>query len=89
VIPQYRVDVGGLVLHPDIADPLRGIVVEAESWEYHGKRQADFERDCERYTLLAVSGWLVLRFTWKQVMHRPEWVVARINQAVAAAARCA
>ncbi|GAB7002644.1 hypothetical protein JCM18899A_01150 [Nocardioides sp. AN3] len=89
VIPQYRVEIDGTVLHPDLADPLRGIVIEAESWEFHGKRQADFERDCERYTLLTLDGWLVLRFTWRQVIHRPAWVMARMADAAAAAARCA
>lgn len=89
VVPQYRVEVGGLVLHPDLADPLRGLVLEAESWEFHGKRRSDFERDCERHTLLAAAGWRVLRFTWRQVIRDPDWVTGCIAEAMTEAARCA
>lgn len=89
VVAQYRVEAGGIVVHADLADPLLGMALEAESWEHHGKRQSDFERDCERYTLLAAAGWLVLRFTWRQVIHQPDWVTTRIREAMAEAARCA
>jgi len=87
VIPQYRVRVGGLTLHPDLADPLQGIAVEAESWEFHGKEKSAFERDCERYTLLTAAGWRVLRFTWRQVIHDPGWVLERLGETRAEAAR--
>ena len=89
VIAQYRVQVDDLALHPDLANPLLGIALEAESWEHHGKHLADFERDCERYTLLVTCGWLVLRFTWRQVMYEPAWVITRIRDAMAGAAGCA
>lgn len=75
MVPQYEVCVLGLVFHPDLVDPINGLVVEAESWEFHGKERADFDRDVERYTALAVTGWRVLRFTWTEVMHRPDHVL--------------
>lgn len=70
--------VGGepdLLVHPDVVDQGRRLAVEAESWEFHTSKEA-FQRDCERYTLLVLNGWTVLRFTWWQVMHRPAWVMA-------------
>ena len=80
VIPQYAVQVGGVTYHPDLADPLRGILLEADSWAWHGNEEA-FQRDCVRYNALAGAGWLVLRFTWKQVMHSPSYVLASIRAA--------
>lgn len=74
VVPQLEVRAGGLVLHPDLVDPLTGVVFEADSWEFHAKDRGAFERDCERYTALVVEGWRVLRFTWRNVVHRPDQV---------------
>ena len=71
---QYPVLLPSFTAHVDLADPLRRIAIEAESYEYHADRQA-FARDCERYTELAAADWLVLRLTWNQVRFRPDWVV--------------
>ncbi|GAB3071312.1 type IV toxin-antitoxin system AbiEi family antitoxin domain-containing protein [Nocardioides zeae] len=61
-------------VRPDVVDVGRRLVLEADSWEFHGTKEA-FQADCLRYTALTVAGWTVLRFTWWQVMHDPEWVV--------------
>lgn len=74
VIAQYEVSARGLVLHPDLVDPLNGVVLEADSWEWHGKDKRAFELDCERYNALIATGWRVLRFTWAQVMLEPDQV---------------
>lgn len=66
----------------DLCDEGLRLVIEAEGYETHGTR-AGFDRDCRRYTVLATAGWLVLRFTWTQVMFEPEWVTARLAEAVA------
>jgi very-short-patch-repair endonuclease len=71
--PQVPIDVGGVTLHPDVVDRERRIVLEADSWEFHTGKEAH-ERDCWRYTALVCDGWLVLRFTWRQVMLQPEFV---------------
>lgn len=57
VVPQYEVLACGLTLHPDLADPVCGVILEAESWEFHGKEKRAFESDCERYNALVVTGW--------------------------------
>ena len=66
---------------PDLVDRERRIVVECESYEWHGDR-AGFRKDVRRYTLLVADGWLVLRFTWEDVMFRPEWVRQVLCRAV-------
>lgn len=73
LIAQFEVRVGESIFHPDLVDPLHGVILEADSWSYHADKEAH-ERDCRRYTLLTADGWLVLRFTYDQVMHRPEFV---------------
>ena len=71
--PQLEIEVQGVRIHPDVGDRDRRLVLEADSWEYHTGRDAH-ERDCWRYTVLVCAGWLVLRFTWRQVMHDPGFV---------------
>lgn len=75
VRPQGPIALGRVTVHPDLVDSGRRLVIEAESWEWHAGKDA-FERDCWRYTVLVVEGWVVLRFTWWQVMHDPDFVRA-------------
>lgn len=71
--PHVLITDGGLRVAPDLVDVERRIVVEAESFEFHGKRKA-LKRDCERYTALVLCGWRVIRFAWEHVMLEPEYV---------------
>ena len=74
VRPQVGIGLGpGEVVHPDVVDRGRRVVLEADSWEFHAGREAH-ARDCRRYTVLVVHGWTVLRFTWRQVMHEADFV---------------
>lgn len=73
VQPQSPILLGSVTVHPDVVDRGRRLVIEAESWEWHSGKEA-FQRDCWRYTMLVVDGWVVLRFTWWQVMHDPDFV---------------
>jgi very-short-patch-repair endonuclease len=82
MVPQYETTVGGITYHPDLADPLHGIAVEANSWTHHASK-ADHDADCVRYNALVVAGWVVLRFTWEQVMFAPDEVVATVRAAYA------
>lgn len=82
-VPQVRIDdEDGFVGRVDLADMRLRIVLEAESLEFHGEKEA-FDKDCERYTRLTAAGWLVLRFTWTQVMTKPERVRALVRRAIA------
>lgn len=80
LVPQFEVRARGLVVHPDLVDPITGVVLEAESWEWHGKQKRAFDADCERYTALTVTGWRVLRFTWSEVMLDPGYVRACLRE---------
>lgn len=79
VAPQVPIEISGVIVHPDLVDVERRLALEAESWEFHTSKSA-FQRDCWRYTVLVSEGWTVLRFTWWQVMHQPEWVMACLRQ---------
>jgi very-short-patch-repair endonuclease len=58
---------------PDLVDRERRIVLEADSFEWHGERAA-LRRDARRYNLLVVDGWIVLRFAWEDVMFDPGYI---------------
>jgi very-short-patch-repair endonuclease len=84
---QVRIDdEDGWVGRVDLADRRLRIVIEGESLEFHGEREV-FDRDCARYSRLAADGWLVLRFSWTQVMTQQEWVRRVIARAVAERSR--
>ena len=80
VVPQWATTIGGITYHPDLADPFAGIAIEANSWAHHATK-ADHDADCVRYNALVVGGWIVLRFTWEQVMFSPGDVVATVRSA--------
>ena len=82
VEPQVRLCYDDLYARVDLADESLQIIAEADSHEFHAERRA-FDRDCRRYDELAVRDWLVLRFTWEQVMFDPGWVQRILAAAVA------
>lgn len=69
---------------PDLVDEDLRIVLEADSFEWHGDRAA-LRRDARRYDLLVVDGWIVLRFAWEDVMFDQEFVRTVIEGAVSIA----
>lgn len=56
----------------------RRLIVEMDSFEFHGTRAA-FERDRRRDLLLRASGWATLRITWRQLSERPAEVIAAVR----------
>jgi very-short-patch-repair endonuclease len=60
-------------VRPDLVDEHHRIVIEADSFAWHGDRAA-LRRDARRYDLLVVDGWLVLRFCWEDVMFEQDHV---------------
>jgi len=59
------------------------LVGEADSWEFH-KTRAAFQRDRLRDRALLLAGYRVLRFTYADVEHHPERVVADLRRALSA-----
>lgn len=83
VVPQVSVRNGQQFLgRPDLVDERLGIALEADSFEWHGDRGA-LGRDARRYNRFTVNGWLVLRFTWEDVMFHPDEVALILQAAVA------
>ncbi len=81
VVPQVGIGGASLLGRPDLVDAILGIVLEADSFEWHGNKSA-LEQDTRRYNSFVVHGWLVLRFAWKDVMHDPAWVKETLEAAV-------
>jgi very-short-patch-repair endonuclease len=84
VEPQAAVDLGTGTVHPDLVCHRLRMAFEADSWSFHTSRKAH-RRDCVRYNLLVINGWLVLRFTWEQVMHHQSyvrWVLEAVTRRV-------
>lgn len=64
---------------PDFLWPDERVVVETDGFAAHGHRAA-FERDRARDAELAALGYVVLRFTWRQLTEQPVLVSARLAQ---------
>lgn len=88
VVPQVNIrrrigpGLSRWVGRPDLVDDRLRIIIEAESFEWHGDKAA-LTKDAKRYNEFSIDGWLVLRFTWVEVMFHPEQVTAMIEAAVA------
>ncbi len=81
-IPQYVITGEGIFVVADLALPLRRLAIEADGYATHGSRRS-FSRDLRRHDDLAALGWRTLRFTWEQVRHDPQWVVAVVRNVLA------
>jgi hypothetical protein len=56
------------------------IIIEVDGRLFHGPDV--FESDRERDNAAGLAGWRVLRFTWRMVTERPEYVVATVREAL-------
>lgn len=88
-VPQLAIRSDGRFLgRVDFGNDALRIVVECESFAYHGDRAA-LRRDCRRYTDLEAAGWRVIRVSWEHVMFDRTWVLSRVRDVVAVASRAA
>ena len=81
-VREYQGAVPGRRFRIDVALLNEKIAIECDGWQYHGKFKSAHEADRERQNLLAVAGWLVLRFTAGQIFKDLAGVSATINAAV-------
>jgi very-short-patch-repair endonuclease len=79
---QFELTVGGRRRRIDFAYPEHRIAVEIDGYEWHSGRD-QFTDDRVRDNALQLAGWRVLRFTWEQLVYRPEVVVATLRSALA------
>jgi very-short-patch-repair endonuclease len=80
--PQVLVTSGPFRARVDLGHREAKVAAEAEGYAFHGSPN-DFAADCRRYDELVTAGWIVLRFTYQQVIGDPGWVVATAREAVA------
>ena len=88
VTPQVAIREPAFLGRPDLVDVALRIIIEADSFEFHGTRQA-LVTDAQRYNRFVANGWLVLRFTWEDVMHHPDLVHEVLVDVVAERTRTA
>ena len=65
----------------DLAWPSVRLAIEVDGREYHDEPGALY-RDRSKSNAALLDGWRVLRFTWLDVMRRPDWVVATVRKAL-------
>ncbi len=73
---------GTIVAELDFALPELKLCLEVDGRAHHSD-EADFERDRVRQNTVQLMGWLVLRFTWHQIVNNPSAVMAEIRRAIA------
>lgn len=75
---QARIELAeGEVVYADFLWPEANLIVETDGYGTHGTRRA-FERDRRRDRRLAMLGYRVIRFTWRDIERRPEEVAATL-----------
>jgi very-short-patch-repair endonuclease len=81
-VPNYPVQIAGERFVIDAALPDHMIAIEVDGYGDHSKREI-FQRDRTKQNALIGAGWTVLRFTWGDVVDRPDYVVAAITSLLA------
>lgn len=82
--PQYkaRSASGAVLAKVDLGDAVTGVLLEADSFLFHGHR-GQLEWDARRYNVLVAHGYLVLRFAYEHVFGDKEWVVETVKRTLA------
>lgn len=86
VTPQLRITTRGGTYIVDHGSVAHRLVAEADSFEWHGGRDA-LHRDCTRYNELVRDGWSVLRFSWEHIMFNAAWVSEVVADVVSGSKR--
>jgi hypothetical protein len=73
---------GQVVAVLDIAFPHALLAIEIDGWAWHSDPER-FQRDRRRQNALVAAGWTVLRFTWADLVERPEQVLATVVRTLA------
>jgi very-short-patch-repair endonuclease len=87
-LPAPRINARLAGLEVDVSWPEARVVAEADSFSFHRTRAA-FENDRERDAILTAAGYIVHRFTERQLRLAPETVVAALRRSLADRGRLA
>ena len=86
-IGGYKLCVGGCVVAIlDLAFPDLRLAIEIDGWAWHNGPER-FQEDRRRQNALVTAGWTVLRFTWADLVERPEQVLATVVRTMSRLAR--
>ena len=72
-------DGAGVIGVVDVAFDRQRLVIEVDGWAFHSTPER-FQRDRQRQNRLTAAGWTVLRFTWRDLTERPEYVVETVRR---------
>jgi very-short-patch-repair endonuclease len=75
-------DDDGLIGLVDVAFESVKLALEFDGWAYHVTPDR-FISDRRRQNRLVAAGWTVLRFTWRDLAERPEYVIGTITAMLA------
>jgi hypothetical protein len=81
-VRQFAVDIGWeRPIHIDFAFPDFLIGIETDGYEPHASRK-QWELDRRRDAALVLRGWLILRFSYDDIVNRPDYVLATLREAM-------
>jgi hypothetical protein len=81
-VAGYKLVAGGQVVATiDLAFPDVQLAIEIDGWPWHSDPER-FQEDRRRQNVLVAAGWTVLRFTWADLVERPQQVLAMIASAL-------
>jgi len=86
--PVRQLDVGDdddWIGRVDVAYPPARVLVELDSHRHHSSK-LDLEADEARNRRLRHAGWRLVRFTWGDLVERPDWVVSELRRLLGSAA---
>jgi very-short-patch-repair endonuclease len=79
--PEVNASLAALDHQPhevDLSWPAHHLIIETDGYDTHGTRQA-FEQDRKKDAALTATGYRVVRFTWRAVLHDPATVADRLT----------
>jgi very-short-patch-repair endonuclease len=83
-LPQPHVNVRVGPYEVDFLWPDHRVIVETDGWATHGTRRS-FEDDRAKDAALQAAGYVVVRFTWRQIKDEPLKAAAQLAQVLAQA----
>ena len=84
--PELQVGIydGAFVARVDFLFRDERLVVETDGFAYH-RDAASFQADRRRHNALLYAGFRVVRFSWSDVLNRPDYVIATVKRLLSAA----
>lgn len=80
-VQQFEVFLAGRRAFLDFAYVDQRLAIEVDGYRYHSGIRS-YQRDRDRNNALTNLGWRILRFTWKDVIERPDEVIEQIRRAL-------